>query len=373
MNGQTHGSPNAIYPGSFDPLTLGHLDVIERAAAVFPRLLVAVVVNPQKREPLFTLDERKQMIVAATKHLRQRRRRGFPRLARRFRASAPAPTVIVKGLRVVSDFENEMSTALMNRSLSGIDTVFVPSDPKYSFVSSSLVKEVFFLGGEIDQYVPRSRAPRSTRQARCYSALPKPAEEKQTIVSIYRVLDKLEAYVRQGTVLPLKRRVLSEERLFEYIEKIRSTLPAEVGQAKLIAKDKDRVLREAQERAQAIVSDASEAHAAMVDDHEIVRAPAPRPKPFSATPNCAPNKVREGADAYAAQVLVDLDNRLSTALGSVKKGIDQLTLSRTAAAIASAPAPASQPLAEAAAKSKRAAFDAQAEPVQGETAQLESV
>ena len=86
-------------------------------------------------------------------------------------------------------------------------------------------------------------------------------------MSIYRVLDKLEAYVRQGTVLPLKRRVLSEERLFEFIEKIRSTLPAEVGQAKLIAKDKDRVMREAQERAQAIVSDASEAHAAMVDDH----------------------------------------------------------------------------------------------------------
>ena len=84
------------------------------------------------------------------------------------------------------------------------------------------------------------------------------------------MLDKLEAYVRQGTVLPLKRRVLSEERLFEFIEKIRSTLPAEVGQAKMIARDKDRVMREAQERAQAIVSDASEAHAALVEDHEIV-------------------------------------------------------------------------------------------------------
>jgi len=68
MNGK-HPAPTAIYPGSFDPLTLGHLDVMERAAAIFPRLLVAVVVNPQKREPLFTLDERKQMIVAATKHL----------------------------------------------------------------------------------------------------------------------------------------------------------------------------------------------------------------------------------------------------------------------------------------------------------------
>ena len=192
-------------------------------------------------------------------------------------------------------------------------------------------------------------------------------------MSIYRVLDKLEAYVRAGTVLPLKRRVLSEERLFEFIEKIRSTLPAEVGQAKLIAKDKDRVLREAQERAQAIVSDASEAHAAMVDDHEIVNRARITAETVLREAEARAQRIREGADTYAAQVLVDLDNRLSTALGSVKKGIDQLTLARTAAAIQASPAPASQPLAEAAAKSKRAAFDAQADPINAETAELESV
>jgi hypothetical protein len=192
-------------------------------------------------------------------------------------------------------------------------------------------------------------------------------------VSIYRVLDKLEAYVRQGTVLPLKRRVLSEERLFEFIEKIRSTLPAEMGQAKLIAKDKDRVLREAQERAQAIVSDASEAHASLIDEHEIVTRARTTAETVLREAEARAQRIREGADTYAAQVLLDLDNRLSTALGSVKKGIDQLTIARTAAAIATAPAPASQPLADAAAKSKRAAFDAQADPIEAETAQLESV
>jgi hypothetical protein len=192
-------------------------------------------------------------------------------------------------------------------------------------------------------------------------------------VSIYRVLDKLEAYVRQGTVLPLKRRVLSEERLFEFIEKIRSTLPAEVGQAKMIAKDKDRVLREAQERAQAIVTEASDAHASLVDDHEIVTRARITAETVLREAEARAQRIREGADHYAAQVLVDLDNRLTTALGSVKKGIDQLTIARTAAAIQSAPLPASHPLADAAAKSKRAAFDAQAEPAQTETAQLESV
>jgi pantetheine-phosphate adenylyltransferase len=155
MNGVPHLSPKAIYPGSFDPLTLGHLDVIERAAAVFTRLLVAVVANPQKREPLFTLEERKQMIIEATKHLGNVDVEDFRGLLADF-AKAKNAGVIVKGLRVVSDFENEMSTALMNRSLSGIDTMFVMSDPMYSFISSSLVKEVFSLGGQIDQYVPKT-------------------------------------------------------------------------------------------------------------------------------------------------------------------------------------------------------------------------
>jgi hypothetical protein len=192
-------------------------------------------------------------------------------------------------------------------------------------------------------------------------------------VSIYRVLDKLEAYVRSGTVLPLKRRVLSEERLFEFIEKIRSTLPEEVGRAKLIAKDKDRVLREAQERAQAIVTDASEAHAHLVDEHEIVKRARITAETVLREAEARAARVREGADAYAAQVLVDLDGRLTNALGSVKKGIETLAIAR--AGVAAAPAPASQPLAEAAAKSKRAAFDAQAEPESehAETAQLESV
>ncbi len=193
-------------------------------------------------------------------------------------------------------------------------------------------------------------------------------------MSIYRVLDKLEAYVRTGTVLPLKRRILSEERLYEFIEKIRSTLPEEVGRAKLIAKDKDRVLREAQERAQAIVTDASEAHAQLVDDHEIVRRARITAETVLREAEAKAARVREGADAYAAQVLMDLDARLTTALGSVKKGIETIAVAR-AAAVTSPQPPASQPLqlADAAAKSKRAAFDAQAEPAHAETAELESV
>jgi pantetheine-phosphate adenylyltransferase len=153
VNGLRGSAREAIYPGSFDPLTRGHLDVIERASTIFDRVLVAVVVNPQKRDPLFTLDERKQMIRDAIAHLPNVDVEHFRGLLADFVRGRGA-TVIVKGLRVVSDFESEMSTALMNRSLSGVDTVFLPSDPRWSFVSSTLVKEVYNLGGDVAEFVP---------------------------------------------------------------------------------------------------------------------------------------------------------------------------------------------------------------------------
>lgn len=154
MNGvPQQAGHSAIYPGSFDPMTRGHLDVIERAAAIFDKVVVAVVVNPQKREPLFTLAEREAMIGASVAHLPNVEVTHFRGLLADFVRGRGA-TVIVKGLRVVSDFESEMSTALMNRSLSAVDTVFLPSDPRWSFVSSTLVKEVYSLGADVAEYVP---------------------------------------------------------------------------------------------------------------------------------------------------------------------------------------------------------------------------
>jgi pantetheine-phosphate adenylyltransferase len=142
----------AIYPGSFDPPTNGHLDVIERAAACFGEVIVAVVVNPQKRDPMFSLEEREAMLrecVSRWPNVRVEHFRGL--LADYVKSNGD---VIVKGLRVVSDFESEMSTALMNKALSSVDTLFLMSDAKYSFVSSSIVKEVFFLGGDVAALVP---------------------------------------------------------------------------------------------------------------------------------------------------------------------------------------------------------------------------
>ena len=152
-NGKLARTTRAIYPGSFDPPTNGHLDVIERAAKCFGELLVAIVVNPQKRSPMFSLDERVAMLKQCIAGVANARVEHFRGLLAEYVKSAQAD-VIVKGLRVVSDFESEMSAAMMNRSLSSLDTLFLMSDQKYSFVSSSLVKEVFFLGGEVAALVP---------------------------------------------------------------------------------------------------------------------------------------------------------------------------------------------------------------------------
>jgi vacuolar-type H+-ATPase subunit H len=193
-------------------------------------------------------------------------------------------------------------------------------------------------------------------------------------LSIYRVIDRLEAYVREGTLLPFRRRVLSEEKLLELIEKMRSTLPEEVGRAKLIAKDKDRMLREAQERAQAIVSEASEHHAQMVDNHEIIAQARSTAEVVLREAEERARKIREGADQYAAQILAEMHNRLTIALGSVRKG--QEALGAPPAAVPAAAAVAASSITEAAAQSKRAAFDAQDPDIEKthvmvETAELE--
>ncbi len=185
-------------------------------------------------------------------------------------------------------------------------------------------------------------------------------------MSVYRVIDKLEATVKQGTVLPFGMRIVSEEKLLELIEKLRASLPEEVGRARTIARNGDRLVRDAQEKAQAIVTEASQAQTQLIDDQEIVRRARATAEIVLREAEQKAQRVREGADAYAASVLSDLDVRLSTALGSVKKGVEALALAKAGVA---AP-PVSGSLAEAAAKSKRVAFDAQHHT---DTAELESV
>ena len=143
----------ALCPGSFDPVTNGHLDIIERTARHFDDVIVAVIRNPQKSASLFTLEERQEMLAEEIAHLDNVRILFFKGLLVEFAKQHGAES-IVKGLRAVSDFDYELQMAQMNQQLSGIDTFFISTSPQYSFLSSSLVCEVAKFGGDVSEMVP---------------------------------------------------------------------------------------------------------------------------------------------------------------------------------------------------------------------------
>jgi pantetheine-phosphate adenylyltransferase len=142
-----------IYPGSFDPLTNGHLDVVQRAAKLFDRVIVAVAKNEGK-QPLFTLAERRALVTQAITHLPNVTADTFDGLLVEYVAGKNAQA-IVRGLRAVSDFEFEFQLALMNRKLDEkIETIFMMPKDTYTFLSSRIVKEIARLGGDVSQFVP---------------------------------------------------------------------------------------------------------------------------------------------------------------------------------------------------------------------------
>ena len=145
----------ALCPGSFDPVTYGHLDIIERASRHFDGVIVAVIRNPQKAQSLFTLEERQEMLREVTAHLDNIEIKFFKGLLVDFARENGADT-IVKGLRAVSDFDYELQMAQMNQRLSGIDTFFLSTTPQHSFLSSSLVREVARYGGDVSSMVPKT-------------------------------------------------------------------------------------------------------------------------------------------------------------------------------------------------------------------------
>jgi pantetheine-phosphate adenylyltransferase len=142
----------AVCPGSFDPVTNGHLDIIGRASRLFDEVVVAVLIN-QSKSGLFNLDERLDILAEVTKDYSNVRVEAFQGLLVNF-CRANDIKVIVKGVRVASDFDYELQMAQMNIGLSGIETLFMPTNPQYSFVSSSLIKDVAKWGGDVTPHVP---------------------------------------------------------------------------------------------------------------------------------------------------------------------------------------------------------------------------
>lgn len=148
----------AIYPGSFDPITSGHLNIIRRAANIFDKLIVCVMVNAGKH-PMFTLEERTELIRRVTQDLPNVTVESSNALLAEF-AREKGSCVIVKGLRAVSDFENEFQMALINRRINkDLDTMFLTADSEYMYMSSSVVKELGSYGVELEEFLPKEIIP----------------------------------------------------------------------------------------------------------------------------------------------------------------------------------------------------------------------
>lgn len=143
----------AIYPGSFDPVTNGHLDIIERGSRLFGHLIVAILKNP-KKDYLFSTEERMYMLRESTRHLHNVEIDSFSGLLVEY-AKVKKARVIIKGLRAISDFEYEFQMAMINKKLSpGVETLFMMTNNKYSYLSSSVVKEIAFFHGNVNSLVP---------------------------------------------------------------------------------------------------------------------------------------------------------------------------------------------------------------------------
>ena len=149
----------AIYPGSFDPITTGHLNIIERASKIFDRLIVCAMVNAGKRSPMFTHEERVEFIQRVTKHLPNVEVDSSRELLADY-ARSKGDCVIVKGLRAGSDFENEFQMALINRKLNpDLDTVFLTAEHQFTYLSSSTVKELGSYGVDLSDFLPEQIIP----------------------------------------------------------------------------------------------------------------------------------------------------------------------------------------------------------------------
>ena len=144
---------SVIYPGTFDPITNGHLDIIERSAVIFPRVLVAVANSPSKK-PLFSLDERVELVRQSVAHLSNVEVFGFSDLLANV-VKQRNISAIIRGVRTTTDFEYELQLAALNRLLTkGVDSLFFPPAEKWAFVSSTMVREIYLHGGDVAELVP---------------------------------------------------------------------------------------------------------------------------------------------------------------------------------------------------------------------------
>ena len=259
----------AVYPGSFDPATYGHLDVIRRASVSFDRVVVGVLQNSAK-SPLFSVEERVNILEKATRDIPNVIIKPFDGLSVNFARENQAQ-VIVRGLRAVTDFEYELQMAQTNRVLApDVDTVFLTTSLEYAYVSSTIMKEVARFGGDLSSFAP----------AEIIQELLLKMQEKDKIRRVYtmssrieQLIDEIDEFIEGCKFQPLSatKIVVNKEEMEEYLRELRLKTPDEIKRYQKIISNKDAILEDAQAKADALIADAQTKAQELVTQHEIMQ------------------------------------------------------------------------------------------------------
>lgn len=294
----------AICPGSFDPITLGHKDIIERASQLFDKVIVLVLNNSSKK-PVFSLEERMDFIKRCVnaENVEIDTYSGLlVDYAREHNASA-----LIKGLRAVSDFDYEFQLALINKSLyPKIETLFLPAKGENMFLSSSMVKEVCSLGGDISSFVPQEIL--NDIYKRCKG------DGKNDRTNTDILLEDLEDVLDDATSIPLsKKYAVDVDKIKTIIEDIRLNTPQETKQAKAIVDSRNNILEEAKKEAADIIAKAQEEARELVARDQITQTAQAEAADIIA-------KAKEQGDSYIA----DAQNQASDILGNATNQANEM-------------------------------------------------
>ena len=297
----------AIYPGSFDPLTLGHVDIIKRASSIVDELVVGVLNNSAKNS-LFSLDERVSMIEEMTKDLPNVSVTSFDGLLVEHMKQIGA-TIIVRGLRAVTDFEYELQIAQTNHVESPeVETIFLTASLQYSYLSSTIVKEFASYGGDISKFVPA-----------------------QFIDRIEQIIEEIEEYIDgcKYQALSSSKIIVNKDELEELLNELRSKTPEEIKRYQKIISNKEAILADAQAKADAIIAKAQVKTDELVSEHQIMQqayaqanevvmiATKQAQEILDNATNDA-NNIRMGAMQYTDDILRNLEISISHAMDSAK-------------------------------------------------------
>ena len=310
-----------VCPGSFDPVTNGHIDIIERSAKLVDKLIVAVSVNQGKSGGTFTKEERIDMLEHALAHLDNVEVKFCPGLLNTF-VKEEKGQIVFRGLRAVGDFEYEFQRAAYAKYLDpDIETVFIMTSHEYMFVSSTGIRELARFGGKMDGLVP------DYVKDKVISKFGSQANVKlgDLTMNTELLLEDLETLVETSNRIPMTtKRMVEEDEMMRIIDSIQESLPLELEESRRIVAEKDAVLADAKKQAEELIAQAKEYISKLTAESEIVKAAQEQANEIIANANKSSEELRNSSVQYGADVLKYVESNLEKTLESIRQNRESL-------------------------------------------------